>query len=228
MDKVGKHTLEVMKAANWYNTWLFDLMKEHISGEILEVGTGIGNFTKLLSSRGKVTGIDINQKYINILKKDKHKNIVVGYGDIEKGKYYFNNKLFDSIICLNVLEHIDKDKTALKNMFNMLNISGKLILLVPSHRLLLSEFDTLLGHLRRYSKSNLYDKLDSVGFKDVNIRYINWWAAIGWFIFVKLLGRTKIPKNEVGIFNTFGKFMLWPEKFMNPPFGLSILAVAKK
>lgn len=228
MDKVGEYTLQVMRLAGWYNNWLFSFIEPHLGERILEVGVGIGNFTKLLSKKGEVTAIDIDRSYISKFKKAMGAKVQMGFGNIETGKYFFKKKKFDTVICLNVLEHIEKDKEALHNMLTLLQSRGKLTLLVPAHRFLYSRFDRNLGHYRRYDKLEVESYLKNVGFKEVKTRYLNWWAVLGWFVFLKLGGWSRMPKREVGIFNFLGRFFLWPEKYITLPLGLSVFAVAEK
>lgn len=229
MDKIGEYTLQVMRLAGWYNNWLFSYLLPNITGNILEVGCGIGNFTDLLTRCGKVWAIDPNLDYINELKKAKTKGLNVGYGNIEKGEYFFSNtKKFDTIVCLNVLEHVKNDKGALNNMFDLLAPSGKLVLLVPAHNNLYSNFDKNLGHYRRYSTLEVRQILQKLGFKHIDVRYLNWISAIGWFIFLRITGWENIPRKEVGIFNFLGKLFLWPEKYIQLPFGLSVVAISQK
>lgn len=226
-DLVGKQTLETMDFAKWYNRWLYRSFSHLSKGRVLEVGTGIGNFTKIIKAN-EVYGIDQNRKYIKDLKKKFKGKVKVGYGDIEKGKYFFKNKMFDLVICLNVLEHIKDDRKALRNMNKLLKKGGSLVLLVPAHKLLMSNADKNLGHFRRYQKAGIKNKLKEAGFRKIDTKYLNWWGAIGWFFFVTLTGIEMIPRDKVGVFDRLGKFFLWPEKFINPPFGLSVFAIAKK
>jgi len=223
----GKHTLEAMNEAQWYNNWVFSFIKPFLRGEILEVGTGIGNFAKMLAKRGTVTAIDIDEEYVSGLQKSL-KGINVGYGDVEKGKYFFGNRKFDAIVSLNVVEHIKKDKIAIENMHKLLKKNGNLILLVPAHTTLFSNFDKKLGHFRRYSKTDVKDLVGAVGFTNVNIRYLNWWGAIGWFVFMKMTGRENMPRPPVKIFDVLARALLLPEKIITMPFGLSIVAIAQK
>jgi len=225
---VGHLALETMSFAKWYNKWLYSLMKKYLGQEILEVGAGIGNFTALLGKEEKVTAIDINDEYLLNLKKKLKNKVLVGFGDIEKGEYFFDDLKFDSIVCLNVLEHIEDDFAALKNMHKLLKDGGHLILLVPAHRYLFSNLDNELGHYRRYSKKDLDYKLKKVGFKLKKNIYINWWAAVGWLFFVKLTGRISMPQPPVKIFDVLGKIFLLPEKIVPFPFGLSLFTVSKK
>lgn len=226
MDPIGKNTLDVMSEASWYNKWLYDYFKKYIHGDILEVGGGIGNFVDLLKKRGNLTSIDINIDYLKKLRNGK--NIDAGFGDIEKGKYFFKNKKYDSIICFNVLEHINDDKKALKNMNKLLKKGGKLILLVPAYQFLYSKLDKEIGHFRRYTLKEIDKKIKNVGFKKIKSNYLNWWSVFGWLIFVKLLNGKSMPSAPVKIFDFFGKLMLFPEKIITSPFGLSVISVSEK
>ncbi len=228
MDEVGVYTLEVMKNARWYNKWTLSFFEKYLKGSILEVGPGIGNFTKLLSGYRNVTGIEINTQYLSRATNNKNNKCTVGHGDIEKGKYFFKNKKFDTVVCLNVLEHIKDDEKALCNIYRLLNKNGVLILLVPSHNFLYSKYDKLLGHYRRYNITDVRNKLSKCGFEKISARYFNWFGAFGWWFFLKTLKKETFPDKEVGIFDALGKIFLWPEKYIKFPFGLSVMAIVGK
>ena len=223
--ETGEYTLNAMKKAKWYNRWLLTFVEKYLTGDILEVGAGIGNFSKMLKKYGKITVIDINRKYLNNCRIG---DINCGLGDIERGEYFFKDKKFDSIICLNVVEHIKDDEGALKNIHKLLKKNGNAAVLVPAHKLLYSRYDHLLGHYRRYTISDVKKLIGNSGLEIVDIRYVNWWGAVGWLFFMKILKKTDFPENELGIFDMFGKFLLWPEKFIKLPFGLSVLAVVRR
>ena len=159
IDPLGHSTLETMSFAKWYNDWLLSLIEHYIGKTTLEVGSGIGNFTHLLESRSNVTATDINKDYIRRLKRVRGTKTEAGFGDIEKNSFFFSKRKFDTIICLNVLEHIKNDRKALNNMNSLLKKGGTLILLVPAHGLLLGKFDKELGHYRRYSLGDIKKKL---------------------------------------------------------------------
>lgn len=226
--KNDKQTLESMNQAVWYNKWTLQKFEKFIHGEILEVGCGIGNFTSSLINHGDVWSIDINKEYVlktNILIGKKAK---VGFGDIEKGVYFFKGQKFDSIVCLNVLEHIKNDMAAFKNMYGLLKNGGKLILLVPAHNFLYGEIDRSIGHLRRYEKEELIKMLESLKFK-INIsRKINFIGALGWYFAGKILQNKSVNIRNIKIFNFFAPFILWFEDLIEPLFGTSILIVAEK
>lgn len=227
MDIVGSHTLEVMSTATWYNKWLFEMSTKHLGEKILEIGSGIGNFTEMLAKNHDVTATDINKGYLEILKSNI-RNVDSGFGDLEKDKFFFKNKKFDSIIAFNVLEHIGNDKDAIGNAYKLLKKGGKFIVIVPAHMFLFSDFDKSLGHFRRYTIDDFVKKAKSSGFVIKEVKYINWAGAVGWFLFMKILKKQELPSREVGVFNLIGPVLLQIEKFIRPAFGLSVYCVAEK
>ena len=226
-DLNGQKTLESMSQAVWYNKWTLKKFESFLNGEILEIGCGIGNFTKSLTDYGQVWAIDIDNynltKTKRIIKRDK-----VGFGDIEKGEFFFNKKKFDTIVCINVLEHIEDDIKAVKNLYQLLKPKGVLILLVPSHPTLYGQIDRSIGHFRRYSKNILNEILKKVGFKIIKSRRLNFLGSIGWFIAGKILKESKIKKDQVKIFNLFAPLVLKLEDLFEPPIGTSILTIAQR
>lgn len=227
MDKIGKSTLDIMGNAKWYNGYLLKSVSNYLKGNILEVGFGTGNYSMLLSKYGHLTAIEMNRDYINGIKKEN--NISFGYGDIEKGKYFFgeDNK-FKTIICLNVLEHIKDDISALKNICKLLKSDGNLILLVPAHKTLFSGFDKSIGHFRRYAKSDLSEKFGKAGLTIKSLKHFNWLGAVGWFIFMKLMGKRSLPGKGVSFFDKIARYAISFEKNIEPPFGLSLVVVARR
>lgn len=225
-DISGGETLESMSQAVWYNKWTMEKLVPFIRGEILEVGCGIGNFTKDLTKYGEVWAIDINKDYLNQLNKTS--GFKVGFGDIELGKYFFNSKQFDTVVCLNVLEHIKHDNQALKNLYRLLKKDGTLVLLIPSHRFLFGEIDRNIGHFRRYEKSDILNELKKIGFIVSKSRRLNILGAFGWFVAGKFLKSNVVESKQIKVFNLLAPFFLGIEDFVEPPIGTSILIIAKR
>lgn len=228
MDTVGHETLETMEKSKQYNDWLFSLISPYVSGDILEIGSGIGNFTGKLMTLGSVWASDINSQYLKKLSNRFGGKIQIHSYNVELDGEFSRNKKFDSIICLNVLEHINNDSRALSHMFDRLKPEGRLVLLVPAHQRLYSIFDKSLGHFRRYTTLDLKSKLTKIGFNKVTIRYLNWFGAIGWFIYMKLGKSIRIPDSKLSIFDKLASILLFPERYIKLPFGLSVFAIAYK
>lgn len=223
-DNHGTKTLESMSQAVWYNSWLLGKFKKHLGKKILEVGCGIGNFSETISEFGKVWSIDIETEYVKKKKKTSH----IGFGNIEAGKYFFKKQKFDSIVCLNVLEHIKDDQQALKNIYDLLNNNGYLILLVPAHQFLYGEIDKSISHYRRYSSNKLQMKIKEVGFSVISHRQLNILGALGWFFAGRVLREKVVGENKISIFNKVAPFLLPIEDIIEPPFGISLLIIAQK
>lgn len=226
--KNGQQTLESMSQAQWYNQWTLKKFAEFLHGDILEIGCGIGNFTNELIRYGKVWAIDIDQDYVTKTKQKVDGKAEIGLGDIEKGRYFFSGRKFDSIVCLNVLEHLKDDNSALQNLFALLRPGGKVILLVPSHQFLYGEIDKSLDHFRRYDKAKINLRLKDVGFKVIKSRRLNFLGALGWFIAGKILKQVIVQEGNIKIFNLIAPFVLKTEDLIEPPVGISILVIAKK
>lgn len=227
-DILGAKTLESMSQAVWYNQWTLKKIKPYIKGKILEVGCGIGNFTKDLTKYGEVYAIDIDKDYIEYTSRLINGAGKVGFGDIEKGKYFFENEKFNTIVCINVLEHIEKDIKALENLYKLLDKEGTLILLVPAYDFLYGKIDKSIGHFRRYNKNSLKNQLVEVGFKIINVRILNFLGALGWWFSSKLLSDKKVDGYKIKLFNLISPVFLSIEDLIEPPLGTSILIIAKK
>lgn len=224
----GTATLESMSQAVWYNRWTVRKFDKYLKGKILEIGCGIGNFTKLLIGYGEVFAIDIDKHYVAAAIRTVKGKAKIEYGDIEDSNYFFGGQKFDTIICLNVLEHIKDDGRALRNMYSLLEKNGFLVLLVPAHDFLFGEIDKSIGHFRRYNKGKLLNLMKSIGFKIIKARLLNVLGAVGWWFAGKLLKNKDVGKGKVKLFNVVAPMILPIEDVIEPPFGTSVLVIARK
>lgn len=224
----GHVTLESMSNAKWYNNWTINIFKSHLQGDILEVGCGIGSFTKMLVPYGNVHAIDIDEDCIEQTRQAISQQEKVGFGNIENGDYFFQEKLFDTITCINVLEHIEYDKQALKNIHHLLKPAGTLVLLVPAHPFLYGQIDKEIGHYRRYTKKGIIELLEDADFDIVHTRKMNFLGGIGWWFTGKILKDTSVSEKKLQFFDKIAPFILPIEEKIEPPIGTSVLAIAKK
>lgn len=225
--------LQSLRNARWYSHWLVGHFSKYLSGEILEVGCGIGNFSRLLSQYGKILATDINKAYLQRIKRELRiqgsKDITVGFGDIEKKNFSFKpGRKFDSVVCLNVLEHLKNDHKALKNLYSILKPGGFLILLVPADNILYGEIDKAIFHYRRYGKFDLKKLVRSAGFQILSLKKLNFIGGLGWFFSGKILRNKTISNSKVSLFSKLAPFFLWFEKFIEPPIGTSLLLIARR
>ncbi len=221
-------SLENMSQAAWYNRWTLQKISKFLKGDILEIGCGTGNFTQSLTNFGKIWAIDIDQEFIKQTRKRVSNDVQINIGDIENGRYFFKNKKFDSIICFNVLEHIEDDIKALNNLYQLLKYDGKLILLVPAHPALFGSIDKAVGHFRRYQKNQLLKTLEKHNFKIICSKNLNFLGALGWWFAGKVLRNKSVDEKKLSFFNKIAPYILPIEDIINIPLGTSILVIARK
>jgi SAM-dependent methyltransferase len=197
---------------------------------VLEIGSGIGNITKFLLDRDFVIATDMDPKYLSLLKNifGKYKKFLIENLDISGTEVErYRSHHLDSVICFNVLEHIEQDEKALVNISSFLDPGGRLLLLVPSHPWLYGSLDQHLGHRRRYGKKELKNKLEAAGFKVIFLKYFNRIGILGWFLNGRIIRRKKLPSFQLRIYNLLVPIFKLEELFPLP-FGTSLLAVAEK
>ena len=224
-------TLNQLAELDRYNHWIYEHISHALGRRVLEVGSGTGNITQFLCAEGReVTATDIVPSYRKGLERifGAYPNVRVENFDLTAAApEAFVADPFDSIVCLNVLEHIEDDLFALAKMRDSLAPAGKLALLVPAHRVLYGAFDRALGHFRRYEKRELADKLEKAGFAVREMKFFSLAAALPWLINGRLLKRDYIPVGQANLANLLVP-LLKLERLIGPPCGLSLIAIAQK
>ena len=229
-EDIVYQTLQRMKKLRRYNRWIFSKFRPFLGRRVLEIGSGIGNITKFLLDRDLVIATDVEPKYLTLLKntfgqykKFMIENFDISGSDTEQYRQYH----IDSVICFNVLEHIEKDERALENIFNILEPKGRLLLFVPSHRWLYGSLDQHLGHHRRYGEEELKEKLEKIGFQVILLKHFNRVGILGWYLNGKILGRKRLPSFQLRIYN-FLVLLFKIEDLFPLPFGTSLLVIAER
>ena len=226
-DDQLKALLDLENFPDYYRL-LLEKIQLDIGRRVLEVGAGIGQLTPMLVDSDYVLCLEKNEIYCGYLRER-----VKGFEGIEVINEDFfkwesdSSKSFDTVISVNILEHINDDERFLKKVWDHLEPGGKLITVVPAHKLLYSEFDRSIGHFRRYSKKGLTERLDTAGFVTLRCYYANMASALGWLVFMKVL-RQRSMKHISNISKGLITSGLALEKHFSAPFGLSVISVAQK
>ena len=229
-EDIVYQTLQRMKKLHRYNQWIFLKFRPFLGRRVLEIGSGVGNITKFLLDRELIIATDVELKYLALLKNTfgKYKKFVIEHLDLSGSEMErYQSYHIDSVLCFNVLEHIEQDEKALENIYNLLEPRGRLLLLVPSHPWLYGSLDQHLGHHRRYRKKELKNKLEAMGFKVIFLKYFNRIGILGWFLNSKILRRKRLPSFQLRIYNLLVPLFKL-EKIFPFPFGTSLLVVAEK
>ena len=226
----GHKTLERMARLHRYNLWLWSKVAPYVGTRVLEVGSGMGNMTRYLTCCDLVVASDVNPAYLDELRAtfENYARIrVCGFdlgaepvpADIGSG--------FDTVLCLNVLEHIEDDLASLRRLHDLLQPGGRIVLIVPSLRSLFGEIDRAIGHYRRYERDELTEKLQSAGFVVEHLSAFNLIGALGWYVNARLLRRRSVPGLQARVHDWLVP-MLRLEDRLNCSFGLSLLAVGRR
>jgi len=192
-----------LSGARRYNRWMFDRLRRWVGRRVVEIGSGIGNLSAFLLDSDRLVLTDTREEYLERLRTRfaKHANVAVArlYLPTELGA--LAGQQFDTIICLNVLEHVDDDVSSLKAMRRMLAPGGRLILLVPALPALYGTMDKALGHHRRYQRAPLTSLLQATGFRVAHVEYFNLAGVPGWWFAGRVLRRQVIPAGSLKLYD---------------------------
>ena len=219
--------LKFFDAAKNWRKYQFKIISKYIQRNVLEVGPGTGNNLKYYKNKvSTITLLDINKKLVRSLKKKFYKNKKI---KILNSNIHSIKKKFDTIMYMDVLEHIKTDKKEIKKAINLLNPGGYLIIFVPAFQVLYSNFDRDIGHVRRYRKFFFFNLAKKYKIKLIELKYFD---SIG-FIFAiinRLVGTNN--QNNVGlgikIWNNFIFLSKFFDFILKNMFGKSLLCVLKK
>lgn len=229
-DHIGSETLKRMSAVDRYNDWIIERIKPLAGDAVLEVGAGIGNISQYFLDRKTLCLTDVRKDYLDRLRERfaSFPNVSYELYDLEASGNHLRGRGIDTIIALNVLEHIENDLRALKEMNAILSPGGCIILQLPSHRTLYGSLDINLDHHRRYTIRDIKRKFHESGFTPERFFRMNMPGAAGWFVYSRLLRREILPVGPLGLFNRLTPAFMALERIIPPPFGLSIIAVGRK
>ncbi len=230
-DLEGEETLRTIAAATRFNRWMYDVIRPHCTGRILEIGSGIGNISKLLIDEQKeLTLSDLRSQYCDYLSLEFPGNEVLSIDlvhDQFENKYQQHLSGYDTVFALNVIEHIEDDNRAISNIFKFLRPGGKCVILVPAFQFLYNSFDEDLYHYRRYNRSNL-NRLLSGYFQIVDSKYFNPIGILGWYLNGSIFKRRSIPGDQMKLFDQFVPVYKMIDFFTRPFLGLSVISVGVK
>ena len=223
--------LEAMSVAQNYQTWVLDELKPYLGDYVAEVGAGMGNFSQFLletNLKNLVTFEPSDNMYSLLEKKFENKS------NVDTIKSFFEDQsdnyinAFDSVCYINVLEHIEDDKSALSHAYKTLKPKGHLLIFVPALSFLYSNLDKKVGHYRRYSKKELVSCATAAGFSIKNVKYFDIAGIIPWYIAFVLLKQTTTEGNVSLYDKLIVPIMRKVENIMTPMIGKNLILIGQK
>lgn len=224
-----EHAFGLLQSLDRYNRWMAAHFRPHAGKRMLEVGAGTGNLTAHFLDCGSILAVDLSGEFLRELESrlGGRRGVATEVMDVTADPDPLGSRVFESILCLNVLEHLRDDEAMLRRFHDHLEPGGRLMLLVPAHRALYGAVDAVVGHYRRYSRHELKGKLEEAGFTVTKLRYFNMLGALGWWLNVRVLRRKYLPGGQSRLLNVLVP-LLKLEDLFSPPFGLSLIAVATR
>ncbi|HEX9941498.1 MAG TPA: methyltransferase domain-containing protein, partial [Thermoanaerobaculia bacterium] len=229
-DEYGSHILHSLERAQKFNRWMAEAIAPHVGARVLEIGAGIGNITSWLLPRDLYVASDINPHYLDYLR-----NLSLGKPylhvdriDLEDPQCFEPwRERFDTVVCLNVLEHVRDPLAALRNMHDALQPGGRAVIYVPQGQKRYSSLDEVLGHRCRYSRQMLREELRATGFEVEVLEDFNHFGVPGWILNGRVLKRRHFSRTQLKVFNMAVPMIRRIDRLL-PWSGLGVIAVARR
>lgn len=226
--------LDVIRSSHQYNRWICSLLEPHLSGVVLDVGSGLGSIASLF------VGPQVQEVILSECDKDLFSKLSKQQFPLKKFRTLaldisqddaiesLNGDRIDTITCINVLEHIEDDIGALRNMRQMLKPQGKVVILVPALIGIYGTLDAIHGHLRRYTYKTLKSRMQLAGFGVETWRYMNILGVLTWFLAGRVLKQKQFSQKSCGYLDKIVPLLRRAEQGLRLPFGQSLLMVGRK
>ncbi len=229
-DEYGSNILVGMSGVPNFNRWMGDFVRPYVGARVLEVGAGIGNLTRTLVPRDRYTVSDVNPHYLDFLRNyaETKPYMDVRRIDLAAGSdFQLLKGHYDTVICLNVLEHMDDERGALQNIHGALAPNGRAIILVPQNPHLFGSLDQILGHKRRYTRESLRAVVEREGFAIDGMYDFNRVTTPAWWVNGRVLKREHFSKVQLKVMNLMTGLFRRLEDVL-PWHGASLIAIARR
>jgi glycosyltransferase involved in cell wall biosynthesis len=226
----GFYILQSIRRARRFNRWMLAQFRPYLGQRIWEAGCGIGNFTELLLDRDRLVCVDYDPFYVEMINRrfGHLENVRALEMDLTQADALapLRGEALDTIISLNVLEHIEDDRGVMRRFYEALQPGGHAVVLVPAHPALYTACDRTLGHFRRYTRAELRAKMEEAGFQVVQIGEFNRLGTLGWWVSGRL-GRRDLSPAQIRIYELLLPIAKVMDRMHLGP-GLSVIAVGRK
>lgn len=223
--------LDALAGARNYYTALMRYFAPHLGQRVMEVGAGVGTFAEYLRAAPGVERLTLVEPARNNapalrarFSGDPRVHVIPGYLDdaAAQGSQ-------DTIVAVNVLEHVVDDDAFLRIAHDTLAPGGTLLLFVPALQSIFGSLDRAFEHHRRYGRPQLRRTLEGVGFRVREVRYSNSVGVLSWFIAGRIFHRQTLTARDVGLYDRLVvPWLSRVERRISPPFGQSLIAIAHR
>ena len=216
-----------------YHRWIGQTIAPSLGRKILDVGSGPGNVVEHLLAElpeAEIWATDRDPRAVEILHRrfSKHSRLNVRQLDVTAAEPLgLEATRFDTVTCLNCLEHLEHDVEAMRRMRSFLHPDGRVVILVPAFQALFCSLDEAAGHYRRYSPNELGSRLQEAGFAVESTVFFNFLGLLSWIVNGRLLKHRNYSAAQFKRQNRFVPLLAWMERHWSPPLGLSLIAIGR-
>jgi glycosyltransferase involved in cell wall biosynthesis len=228
-DEHGGEILDRLTRAPRFTRWMADVIEPYMGDRVLEIGAGTGNMSVHLMPRSIYWATDVNPNYLDYLVtlRPTRPYMRVAYTNATEPETFPTAQSFDTVVCLNVVEHVPDDLAVLQNIRNVLVEGGRAIILVPCGPWLYGTLDAVLGHCRRYTSEQLVAVATKAGFEVETVLKFNRPGVPAWWLNGRVLQRRTFGLGQIRLLNFMTPlFRLVDSWLPSPP--LSIIAILRK
>jgi ubiquinone/menaquinone biosynthesis C-methylase UbiE len=227
--------LALLSQAHNYRNWLFSFVQPHLGRRVLEIGSGIGNYSSFMLDRERLWVSDYDGHYVKLLQEKFHSqpHVTSHLLDLsrldESQLQQMQAEGMDTVVLMNVMEHIPNDTEALTILARYLQPGGQVVIEVPGLQFLFGSLDEAYGHYRRYNHAEARRLSQETGLQLVNAYYYNFMAVPSWFWVARVKRQQRLPVRSVRFFDqVVVPVVSRLERIVHPPCGSSMLIVLKK
>ena len=215
--------------ARRYRAYQLSLVGPHLGRTVLEVGSGFGDFGAMLTRPRRLVVSDSDPGCLQALRRRFAGDPRVDVEEVDlDGRVTLAEKV-ESVLAMNVLEHILDDVAALRALGRLLVPTGAVVLWVPAYPALFGDFDRLVGHHRRYTPASLRATVQAADLVPELLRPVNLLGGVAWWLAVRRGGAgTASPRLVRSYDRLVVPVTRLLERRWSPPFGQSLLCVARR
>src|SRR3954469_21778033 len=218
-------------AAPRYRKWQIDTGRPYCGRTVLELGPGMGHFAAELDELGldRLLLADTEEDGLEHLRGGYANRHDVDIVQLEVPGPVNIGEPVDTIVAMNVIEHIDDDTRALRDLATALVPGGRIVIWVPGYPQLYGDFDRKVGHVRRHTPKTLREHVLRAGLDVEVCRPVNLLGGCAWWLAVRRGGGGYPTPRLVWLYDNVGiPATRLIERIVRPPFGQTVFCVATK